>query len=157
MKLADHTLRIPAQIWAVLNVLAENEFGFYDLGVSEKKEEKWDAKTSVATFPFYNFPGRAYGFVIRVKNCEDSDILYFTVTEHGACDEICVVDWTTTDSTVPLIDEQRPETARCVNFRFADVGNVVEYVRRLIASYLDGNHGVLLKGEYLSIKVAGIR
>jgi hypothetical protein len=141
MKLGDRSLGISPQIWAVLEILAGGDYGFYGTGV-EGAEEK-SKNHDVFTYPFYNFAGRAYGFTFVVKSFADIDkpVLNFTITEAGGGDDICVIDWLSGRRKPVLTEEGRPEKSRMASFHFADINSVLEYVRKLIALYLVGDAG----------------
>lgn len=142
MKLAYRQLGIPSQIWAVLQILGD-DFTFYDLGFDEAQEKKLNDTMDMHTFPFYNRPGRAAGFVWKFKKYNDLQALFFTITQHGSCDDICICDWTAEDdytTPLPLTNRERPEDIRMAEFGFADINGVVDYVRQLVAGYFDGNY-----------------
>jgi hypothetical protein len=155
MKLGDRSLGISPQIWAVLEVLAGGDYGFYGLipevtlklkefrSDSENILERREKNHDVFTYPFYNFSGRAYGFVFVVKSFADitKPVLNFTITEAGGGDDICVIDWLSDrdlSRTPPMTSESRPEESRMATFRFGQTGDVLEYVRTLVAYYLIG-------------------
>ncbi len=152
MKLGDRSLGIPAQIWSILNILGEGDFCFYGLGdfdgdAVEKKAKNFD----VYTYPFYNFDGRAYGFVFIVKSFAKPELpaLHFSVTQHGSCDNICIMDWLGTRDyrNPPMTNQQRPEGARMASFNFGQIGDVLEYIRTLVAYYLIGKAGTPFETE----------
>jgi hypothetical protein len=170
MKLGNKKLGIPAQIWAVLEVLASGDFTFYDLGIDSDTEARWEDLVDINTHPFYNLIGGASGFLFTVRKFSkpDNPVMFFTITQHSSSEEICVIDWIADREygKLPLTQEGRPENARCANFAFADIGSVLDYVRRLIALYLtapDGTTEFSLEGsrvkgtsKALYIKEAGV-
>jgi hypothetical protein len=155
MKLADAKLGIPDQIWAVLQLLGGGDYSFFGLkveGLTEQQMRGTVEEYDVQTFPFYNFEGRAYGFSFMVKHFNTSSydnkpVLYFTITEHGSSDNICVIDWLGTYShrNPPMLSKDRPEASRCAFFNYGQVGDVVQYVRTLIAYYLAGKAGTAFR------------
>lgn len=143
MKFGDRTLRIPTQIWAVLDILGGGDFSFYGLkGMLSNGDliEQRARVHDVFSYPFYNFDGHAYGFVFVIKSFKNADapVLYFTITQHGSCDNICIIDWLGSRDyrNPPLTNRERPEGARMASFNFGQVGHVLEYVRTLIALFL---------------------
>jgi len=148
MKLGDRGLGISPQIWAVLEILSGGDYNFYavakNLDDSDEMERR-EKNHEVFTYPFYNFSGRAYGFVFQVKSFADINkpVLNFTITESGGGDDICVIDWLSTRAyrTAPMTEKERPEKARMASFRFGQTGDVLEYVRTLVAYYLLGKAG----------------
>jgi len=155
MKLGDRTLGISSQIWAVLEVLSGGDYGFYGCNIEGTTDDMADTKSKnhdVFTYPFYNFVGRAYGFVFVVKSFADINkpVLNFTITEAGGGDDICVIDWLSDrdlSRTPPMTHEQRPEDSRMASFRFGQTGDVLEYVRTLVAYYLVGKAGTPFRTE----------
>jgi len=152
MKLGDRSLGISAQIWAVLSILGEDDFCFYGLADFDGDEVERKAKNFDAhTYPFYNFDGRAYGFVFVVKSFTKPElpVLYFSITQHGSCDNICVMDWLGSRDyrNPPMTNKQRPEGARMASFNFGQVGDVLEYVRTLVGYYVSGKSGTPFQTE----------
>lgn len=153
MKLGNSSLGIPAQIWAVLNILGEDDFclGFHGLDMDDDKLERLAKNHDVYTYPFYNFIGHAYGFVFVVKSFTypDRPVLYFTITQHGSCDNICVIDWIGPRDyqNPPMNHSVRPEGARCAHFAFGQAGDVVSYVRVLVTQFVIGNAGDKIQTE----------
>jgi len=156
MKLGDRSLGISPQIWGVLEILAGGDYGFYGLDIEGTTDDMADTKSKnhdVHTYPFYNFSGRAYGFSFIVKHANavfnGEPVLFFTITEHGACDEICVIDWLSTyqHGNPPMLSKDRPENSRCTNFAFGASGDVMEYVRHLVAYFLAGKAGMEIKSH----------
>lgn len=154
MKLGDRNLGIQAQIWAVLNILSEGDFSFFGItgvDIDQDKIEKTAKNHDVYTYPFYNFDGHAYGFVFAVKSFThpDKPVLYFTITQHGSCDNICVMDWLGARDyrNPPMTNQQRPEGARCAHFAFGQAGDVVSYVRVLVTFFLLGMAGSPINTE----------
>jgi len=154
MKLGDRSLGISPQIWAVLEVLAGGDYGFYGLNIEGTTDDMADTKSKnhdVFTYPFYNFVGRAYGFVFVVKSFADikKPVLNFTITECGGGDDICVIDWLSSRDyrNPPMTSSERPEESRMASFRFGQTGDVLEYVRTLVAYYLIGKPGTPFKTE----------
>lgn len=139
MKLMQRSLGVPEQIWAVLTLLSQMDFSFE--GAFGEGRESEAEMYDVHTHPFHNFEGRAHGFVTNVHRFNNNEFtLYFTITEHGSCDEICVIDWTGKREyrNPPFTSADRPEDARCVNFRFGDLGGVTEYVHKLVENFMTG-------------------
>jgi hypothetical protein len=151
MKLGNASLGIPAQIWAVLEILGEGDFCLGFNGADYDNFEKVAENFDVFTYPFYNFAGGAYGFVFVVKSFArvEEPVLYFTITQHGACDEICVIDWLGPRDyqNPPMTNAQRPEKSRCAHFAFGAAGDVVSYVRTLVSHFVIGKAGTQFKTD----------
>jgi hypothetical protein len=135
----------PAPAWR----RRESNIGFTgaDYDNFEKVAEKFD----VFTYPFYNFAGGAYGFVFVVKSFArvEDPVLYFTITQHGSCDNICVIDWLGKRDyqNPPMTNAQRPENSRCAHFAFGQAGDVVSYVRVLVSQFVIGKAGAKIQTE----------
>jgi len=84
-------------------------------------------------------PGRAHGFVTNVHHFNNNEFtLFFTITEAGGGDTICVCDWTGKRRYLQpvLTNDGRPENCRMAEFQYGNVGAVLEYVQTLIANFI---------------------
>ncbi len=158
MKLMQSSLGIPEQIWAVLTLLSQMDFGFADS--FEEGRESEAEMYDVHTHPFHNFEGRAHGFVTNIHRFNNNEFtLFFTITEAGGGDDICVIDWTGKREyrNPPFTSADRPEDARCAFFRFGDLGGVTEYVHKLVENFMTGKGSVAIEGTTaVNVKPAGV-